>query len=199
MSPLVQQWSGLVWRQCSVMLDTSYKSQCTQQSAQSGHSGQGGCCEHLGAAAAPHPAPLSRYLDISTRGDERKVSSPRHAARPDQPRPGGEAGEDAAGGGQARAHRAAGGGQLPRRSPGAGCLLFGCCKLGQRREEAPFSADYWILISYSVLITARPRAVLTASSAGLRAGPRQTPRPRRPHQPPRRRLPAGWRGPGEGQ
>ena len=66
MSPLVQQWSGLVWRQCSVMLDTSYKSQCTQQSAQSGHSGQGGCCEHLGAAA-PHPAPLSRYLQTGGR------------------------------------------------------------------------------------------------------------------------------------
>ena len=139
MSPLVQQWSGLVWRQCSVMLDTSYKSQCTQQSAQSGHSGQGGCCEHLGAAAAP----LSRYLHT---GDERKVSSPRHAARPDQPRPGGEAGEGAAGGGQARAHRAAGGGQLPRRSPGAGCLLI-CSDVanwgsGERRLQSALIIEY---------------------------------------------------------
>ena len=198
MSPLVQQWSGLVWRQCSVMLDTSYKSQCTQQSAQSGHSGQGGCCEHLGAAAAPHPAPLSRYLQ--TRGREKSfLASTCGAARSAPPRGRGWRGcrwwrsgpRTPSCWGRAAASA------IPR------CRMFtdmfGCCKLGQRREEAPFSADYWILISYSVLITARPRAVLTASSAGLRAGPRQTPRPRRPHQPPRRRLPAGWRGSGEGQ
>ena len=198
MSPLVQPWPGLVWGS-AVLCWTQVTSPNVHSSLPSLGTARWARWLLWTLGCRRHPAPLSRYLDIWWRGDERIVSWSRHAARPDQPRPGGERGEDAAGGGQARAHRAAGGGQLPRRSPGAGSLLFGCCKLGQPWEKPPISADYWILISYSVLMTARPRAVLTSSSAGLRAGPRQTPRPRRPHQPPRGRLPAGWRGPGEGQ
>ena len=199
MSPLVQQWSGLVWRQCSVMLDTSYKSQCTQQSAQPGHSGQGGCCEHLGAAAAPHPAPLSRYLQ--TRGREKSfLASTCGAARSAPPRGRGWRGcrwwrsgpRTPSCWGRAAASA------IPR------CRMFTVRMLQTGAAERGGSIQRWLLntnivFCIHVLITARPRAVLTASSAGLRAGPRQTPRPRRPHQPPRRRLPAGWRGSGEGQ
>ena len=65
MSPLVQPWPGLVWGS-AVLCWTQVTSPNvhSSESAQSGHGGQGGCCEHLGAAATPpHSVDIQISLD----------------------------------------------------------------------------------------------------------------------------------------